>query len=45
MYYVDARPRVRGGIRTEVYDSVIKVDNVQHNLLTALDIVRWRPGR
>jgi hypothetical protein len=39
MYYTGARRLVRGGIRTEVYDNVIRVDNVQHNLLAVLNIL------
>lgn len=33
MYYISKRNRVRGGMRTTVYDNTIRVDNVQHNLL------------
>ena len=45
MYYVSKRDRTRGGIRTTVYDNRIRVDNVQHNLLGVLNILRWWPGR
>ena len=33
MFYVTDKDRVFGGIRTEVYDSRIRVDNVQHALM------------
>lgn len=36
MYYVARRERVLGGIRTEVYDNAIRVDNVQHGLMALL---------
>lgn len=36
MYYISKRDRVLGGIRTEVYDNEIRVDNVQHNLMAAI---------
>ena len=36
LYYVDDREAAHGGIRTEVYDNVIRVDNVQHNLMAVL---------
>jgi hypothetical protein len=39
MYYSGDRRLVRGGIRTEVYDNRIRVDNVQHNLLAVLNIL------
>lgn len=35
-YYISKRERVVGGIRTEVYDNEIRVDNVQHNLMAAM---------
>jgi hypothetical protein len=38
MYYVAKRERVLGGIRTEVYDNTIRVDNVQHGLMGILKI-------
>lgn len=38
MYYVAERERVLGGIRTEVYDNAIRVDNVQHGLMALLKI-------
>lgn len=39
-YYVppDILPQVLGGIRTTVYDSRIRCDNVQHNLMALLEI-------
>jgi hypothetical protein len=45
MYYVADRERVRGGVRTTVYDNRIRVDNVQHNLLGIINILRWWPDR
>jgi hypothetical protein len=39
MYYVVKRERVLGGIRTEVYDNAIRVDNVQHGLMAILKIL------
>ena len=33
MFYVNRPERVLGGIRTEVYDNRIRVDNVQHALM------------
>jgi len=39
MYYVSKRERVLGGIRTEVYDNTIRVDNVQHGLMGILKIL------
>lgn len=39
MYYVADRARVAGGIRTEVYDNTIRVDNVQHALMGAMKIL------
>ena len=39
MYYVTKRERVLGGIRTEVYNNTIRVDNVQHGLMALLKIL------
>ncbi|HEX7168676.1 MAG TPA: hypothetical protein VF230_16970 [Acidimicrobiales bacterium] len=39
LYYVSQRDRVRGGVRTEVYDNSIRVDNVQHNLMALRKIL------
>ena len=39
MYYVGKRERVLGGIRTEVYENSIRVDNVQHGLMAVLKIL------
>ncbi len=33
MHYVSERSRVRGALRTSVYDNTIRVDNVQHVLM------------
>ena len=42
MYYVgeEARKYVRGGVRTQVYNNVIRCDNVQHNLMGIIKILR-----
>lgn len=45
MYYISKREQARGGVRTTVYDNQIRVDNVQHNLLGVLNILRWWPAR
>lgn len=39
MYYVSKRDSVAGGVRTTVYDNVIRVDNVQHGLLAMMDVL------
>lgn len=39
LFYVMRRERVRGGVRTTVYDNAIRVDNVQHSLMAMLDIL------
>jgi hypothetical protein len=45
MYYVSQRERVAGGLRTTPYDNRIRVDNVQHGLMAALDILEaFAPG-
>ena len=44
LFYVPDTERVRGGIRTEVYENVVRVDNVQHNLMAVLEILRSWPG-
>ncbi|MCW2679139.1 MAG: hypothetical protein JWM62_540 [Frankiales bacterium] len=44
-FYVTKKDRVRGGIRTEVYDNEIRVDNVQHNLMATLKVLaRFKPS-
>ena len=40
LYYISKRARVRGGLRTTVYDNEIRVDNVQHGLMALLDILK-----
>ena len=37
-FYVQQKPRVMGGVRTETYDNEIRVDNVQHALMALLKI-------
>ncbi len=39
MYYTAQRQRLRGGVRSAPYDTEVRVDNVQHNLLAALKIL------
>lgn len=41
LYYVPdaARARVRGGLRTRVFDNRVRCDNVQHNLMAQLEIL------
>jgi hypothetical protein len=39
MFYVGARDRVRGGLRTTVYDNQIRVDNVQHVLMAVQKVL------
>ena len=46
MFYVPPgfRKYVRGGIRTTEYDNVIRIDNVQHNLMAMLNVLQaFRP--
>jgi hypothetical protein len=40
MFYVSNRRRLRGGIRTTVYDNAIRVDNVQHVLMGVQKVLR-----
>jgi hypothetical protein len=40
LFFVHDRERVRGGMRTTVYDNRIRVDNVQHVLMGVQKIVR-----
>ena len=42
-FYVTKLPRVLGGVRTEVYDNEIRVDNIQHALMGLLKF-RGVPG-
>ncbi len=39
MFYVRKKDRVRGGLRTTVYDNQIRCDNVQHTLMGTLKIL------
>jgi len=39
MFYVQEPDRVVGGVRTEVYNNAVRVDNVQHNLMAVLKIL------
>ncbi|BBK32315.1 hypothetical protein EDC65_1113 [Stella humosa] len=38
-FYISRRNRVNGGVRTEVYDNTIRVDNVQHPLMAILGMI------
>jgi len=40
MFYAGNKRRLRGGMRTAVYDNVIRVDNVQHVLMGVQKIIR-----
>ncbi len=40
MYYVPNRDFLRGGVRTTVYDNIVRVDNVQHNQMAIMKILR-----
>jgi hypothetical protein len=39
MFYIEDRKRALGGVRTNVYDNAIRVDNVQHNLMAIIRIL------
>ena len=43
MFYISDRnrARVKGGIRTTVYNNQIRCDNVQHNLIALLKVLRY----
>ena len=40
LYYVHQKDKVLGGVRETVYDNEIRVDNIQHNLMGILKILR-----
>ena len=40
MYYIRRRDFLVGGCRTQVYNNVIRIDNVQHNQMALLKILR-----
>lgn len=45
MFYVADREYLRGGLRTTVYDNVVRIDNVQHNQMAILKILSvFEPG-
>jgi hypothetical protein len=44
LFYVSKRDAVFGGVRTTVYDNSIRVDNVQHSLMAALEILEHLPA-
>lgn len=44
LFYISQRDRVRGGVRTTVYDNAIRVDNVQHSLMALLKILQHLPA-
>ncbi len=39
MFYIRKRKRLRGGLRTTIYDNVVRVDNVQHVQLAVMKIL------
>ncbi len=46
LFYVSRPERVRGGLRTEVYDNEIRVDNVQHALSAIQALLEvWPQGQ
>jgi hypothetical protein len=40
MFYVQKRDVVQGGVPVTVYDNIIRIDNIQHNLMAILKILR-----
>ena len=38
-YYISNKKKVMGGLKTTVYDNVIRVDNIQHTLLGTMKIL------
>jgi len=40
MYYIGKRTRVLGAVRSTQYDNEIRVDNVQHNLMALMKLLR-----
>ena len=40
MFYISRRNIVKGSIRTTVYDNEIRVDNIQHNLMGIMKILK-----
>lgn len=44
LFYIQQKDRVRGGVRTTVYDNSIRIDNVQHSLMAALKILEHLPA-
>jgi hypothetical protein len=45
MFYTGHREYLRGGLRTTVYDNVVRIDNVQHNQMAILKILHtFEPG-
>lgn len=39
MWYVQKRDLLRGGVPTTVYDNIVRIDNIQHNLMAILKIL------
>lgn len=45
MWYARDRDILRGGVPTTVYDNIVRIDNIQHNLMAILKILReFEPG-
>ncbi len=40
MFYISKKDMVRGAIRTTVYNNVIRIDNIQHNLMAMMKILK-----
>lgn len=40
MFYVRERELLRGGVPTTEYDNIVRIDNIQHNLMAILKILR-----
>lgn len=40
MFYISDKDKVRGALRTTVYDNVVRIDNVQQNLMAVLKVLK-----
>ena len=40
MFYISRKARVRGALRTEVYDNAVRIDSAAHALAATLKILR-----
>ncbi len=41
LFYVNKKSTLRGGMRTTVYDNVVRIDNVQHSLMAIQKILEF----